>query len=374
MNIVLDTNAFYSFFGREKLGWDIGRKVYITELRSVCLSSNHRLYITSVTIFEMIARFQKKPDILKSLLDFTTKNCEIINIGIKNIESEKINALTRLSDNLLIKKSKKYVQHKIYTEAGMASRLLLLQLLIYINMYFTRAEKISICFRNKTKDQQELIKSNLFDIVMFKSYETEIKKIDAEFIDALKRGYAKESKTGKSGIAFKNIKNKFNELLCLKYLEITAFFEYVFADDENNFEKKLLGEEFIEIMEKNNNIQALLEGKEHINYKIMELIKDFEENTSTDFINEYITRYFFKYKNTSFSDSQIEYMGKLFLKWNVNGAKYEKNDLLDMLFLSVLDKTGYILITHDEDMIRYIFQKGHISKEYIERTYDCTNL
>ena len=154
--------------------------------------NNNQLYVTSVSVVEVLIRFRRDMLVLRELLSFIyKKNIHVINTGIYGFDRAIILALYKINDKDLNEIISDVLVCKIDAEAAAASSMLLLEASLFLDYLF---DKKSI-----TDDNTKIMLLNLF-------FEQEIFKIDnltKEFKKVLISSYQEEYITGNKDIAQK---------------------------------------------------------------------------------------------------------------------------------------------------------------------------
>ncbi|WP_425802371.1 hypothetical protein ACHOLT_15335 [Desulfitobacterium sp. Sab5] len=365
MNFILDTNAFYHYYGRKKLGLQVNEKVNLIRLNAILSSNNSIIAISTVTIIEFLVHFRDKPAIVKDVLRFVIlRRINIIPFGISEFGIENVAELLRLSDATLKIRIDYYKKAKIKTESAFAATFLLLLLKVYINFYLEREEKINAEFRALPEKERDKRKSEVFGLLLSNDIEKSLKDCNSAFAKVLRKGYAIKDEE-------KSLKDAFNNAL-YSYCAVFSLFIDFFIQHYNvtEFTSEKFQSEYQKTVANNSDFNILKKNPNHISGRIKEIIREFEKETASGFIRRHRQDIIDNWKGDLFSSSQAEYIGRLFEKWYLRGSKYDKNDVLDMMILQALDIKDCLLITFDETMQDYAFEIGHPSIEYIKRVYD----
>lgn len=371
MKFVLDTNALYSLYGREKLGIDQNSRINETRLRNILSNSNHHTYVSTVTLHEIFTYLGKglnnseDLDKIRSLLQFIiNKQINIINLGISDIQIKDLITLINFSNPLLKIRLKDYRNKKIITEAGFATVILMLQLKVYVNFYLEREEKVNELFRNLSENKRDKIKSDIVGILLSDNFKESLESLESKFKKVLRKAYAIENENEK-----KCVKNAFNNILYNQCRVFTLFLEFFFKNYENmEFSDNQLSEEFIEICKNSEDYTIIGQNPNHVNAGISTIINQFEKLTDTEFIKRHKQDILEQWGNgNQFTKYQGEYIALLFEKWIKDSSKYEKNDMLDMLILGALDIEDLAILSFDGKMQNYIFVNSPISEKYIKK-------
>lgn len=367
MNFLLDTNAFYYFYGREKLGLGKDPKVNVPRLNSILADQDNTNSLSTITIIEFMVFNREKPDLIKSLLHFLVlKRINIIPLGILEFTYDDISKLLKLSEAALKIKSKDYLKIKINTEAGLATSSLLILLKIYVNFYLEREERNNPQFMALSERERDKRKSELFGFLLSNDIQDSLRIFHSAFTKALRQGYA-------LGKEEKYIKDVFNNILYLNCATYSCFIEFFIKNyDTMEFTEEQLRNEYQEIAARNSDFSIIKTTPDHISKGIKQIIEEFEKETASGFIDKHRQDIVDNWKNGNmFSSRQAEYIGKLFAKWYQRGSKYEKNDMLDMLILRALDIVdNFVLITFDKSMMQFISEIGHKSARYINLLFE----
>ena len=189
MNVFLDTNAFYQYYGRDKLGMTINSKINAHRLNMFLNSDKNKVAISSITILEFLVHFENRPRIIKEVINFIKiKNIVIVPFGISNINSEiLVQDFSGISDEVVKFRVEKYKRDKINAEAGFASLFLALLLKIYINFYLEREEKINSQFISLSDAERDKRKSELFGLLISDEIEKSLEQGASIFKKALKK-------------------------------------------------------------------------------------------------------------------------------------------------------------------------------------------
>ena len=380
MNIAIDTNVLYYLYGRKKLDQkDTDEK--INGLRLNTIINNNDVYITSVTLVEIMTHFQSKPPIIKNLFEYIIlHNFSIISVGVSDISYDKLVTLSNASDQEIRLETKRVLKEKIETESFYATIILILELEQYYYYYFEKTRLINQSFKQYSLDLQISTRDMLIDKFITYNLYLEVKK---KFKHILKIGYASEYSDNKSQMAIKLLKQAFDEVLkheCVNFvfvlnLMVDSNFKFDFDDLLNNWSKfKTMQEPYYQLaldqISAHDDLDKLCGTNDNINSCIRELLTKFGKRFDTDFYKNYKSVTIQETFKPIESKMPVEYIGKIMDRWGVRGSKFEKNDILDMFILRVLKMDKFVLITFDKMMQDYIHETHHISDEYINRVYN----
>ncbi|MFL0195319.1 hypothetical protein ACJDU8_07035 [Clostridium sp. WILCCON 0269] len=371
MNFILDTNAFYSLYGRNRLGIDTNSVINETRLRNVLLNYNHDIHISNVTLYEIITFFSSgNLNRLAGLLDYIRKkNIGIVNLGISDITRKDLDTLVTAKESLLKILVKDYISKKVDVESQFATDILLLQLRLYVIFYFEREESLNESFRNLPKDKKNDIKFKAFDVLLQDRIAEYLKILSSKFKKILRQAYFKGKDSKKDEYAEKCVKDEFNNILYQQSRVFSLFLELLMANHENmEPSDNVVCKKLIEIYRNSGDYGIIEENPGNVNDGIGKLIKQFEDLNYTEFIKEHKQDAIDIWgENSCFTRHQIEYIGILFEKWMKESAKYKKNDMLDMFILRALDMKNWVILTFDNRMQNYIFLNSPESEKYIKK-------
>lgn len=349
MRIVLDTNAFYAYIGPESFGHTPNVKIDYQQLNSLLTTEDNEILIPSVSLYEFFVKYSNKPKVIKNVIELSRKKIDTIyNIADLPFTQEEINNIYILSDDLFSKKIDEYKNKKIEVEAKFAARILFLLLLAFF-----------YCYARKNAFQDLTFVVALKDWIMSSQ-----DKYMNDYMELLANAYEKEKY--KAQDILKDAFNKNLEELCEVLVSVANF---VIDHDGSVLNDEMIREKLTVIFEKNSDVSKVRRHSNNINRGIQMMAKDFDKKNNTQTMRDYINNIMLRVVEKSYSTSQKEYLEWLFTKWLQSGGKYLKNDFLDLLIVSSLDKPNSILLTFDENMQNYIFDKNHISQEYINQVY-----
>ena len=282
MNLLLDTNALYYYYGREKLELTKDPKVDITRLNTILEDQDNLVSISTITIIEFLVRYRKKLTLIKDVLRFLViKRIDIIHLGIADFSIYDIQKFIRASDSIIEMKLKSYLKEKIKIEAGFATSILLLLLKIYLNSYLEREERINIHFKALPERERNKRKSELLSLLLSNDIQESLKSCNSTFTKVLRKGYAIE-KEGRF------IKDAFNNVLYINYAVYSCFTEFFIKNyDTMEFTDHQLRIELQEIVTKITNFNFIENRPDYASNGIMKNIKDFKKNRQVVFIDRH---------------------------------------------------------------------------------------
>lgn len=352
MSIVFDANAFYAYYGREKLGLDsiamIDEDKFIKEMNDI-----EKKYIATSSFIEILVRFKDEEKKLYRILKFIKQK----KIGLFNNVMNETNYFSQknfkhLLDNLnpsyLQKVAFLKIESKVYLESNYT---ILFILFILCSILLSEKNKIEITnylLNNQKFDDLEAenkkdkIREILVTDFLERFFVSNIKKLTDELSQIIKDGYENGKVTSK-------YKNKVMEILEVYLLVFKNYIDGLNSIENNDFD-------FISAIDKN--YQLLLDNKK--NNHIIQMYSNMLKNEKFDFLS--FENEINKRVKKTLSPSQTNYITNNLLKsWLENGAQIKKNDIYDTLLLSILDKSlisskgkNLFLITFDKKIIKFI--------------------
>jgi len=346
MRIVLDTNAFYAYFGEKNLNiLTPNQKIDRDKFNDLISSPNNEIVISTVTIYEFLVKFRDDIQIIRNGLLFIKNNIGKIYIDpIMPFEVDDFRKLLAMSDSNLSSTINNYLEKKIDIEASYSSYFLGLLVAQCTDMFL----------KTDTNFQTSQVLMTYLQCVP-----NNIMATKEVFVLALRDGYNLHDEE-------KVVKDRFNEIIYEFLSSWLSFLELVKIHPSS----ELTDIELHNLFEK-------IKSENHILKKIHRIQR--EKNN----LSEWITRYihsslepsdFVKalrcaLKKRGVNEIQIKYMDWILAKMVNKGAKFSKNDILDMLIAFVLKDSDIVLISFDEDMQDFIENIKHVSLNYINQVY-----
>jgi hypothetical protein len=305
-----------------------------------------RLFITSISISEVIFKLRNDPTKLKEIVDYLiTNDFQIVQIGYLPIEIEKVVEIYEgniSNDNLCF--INEVVQNKIKVEKE------------FTTFFFTC---VCCAIANAIIENEiEPVKSRLnftFRSVINGNLEFIKKKIDDAYIEAYQ-----------STNIQKSIKQEFAELLRLFLINLMSFYNIAKNSEDPN------------IQITNNNAEWLAEQlfslKEYKRLKkyIKTPLLAFKDNTTQKYIKRFLQDELPKYLETEEIDEFFLKYAKRKLNTLIDsGGTFYKNDMLDLMIVIALNLSQFQLITVDKDMLKFLREahpsSWNLSQSMLER-------
>lgn len=335
----LDANAFYSYFGRSKLGM-ISSAVDENILTTYLDKQQDKSLPTSVYI-EIITHFRNNPKLLKEILEFRRNKGLILynNIPDYSVSPDEITCVGIMNEKSLCSYADKLLQSKIDIETKFTLLFFEITTILYAHYKLESATEL-------TEDNKNSI-LNYIGINGFKKYG-----------DILKGKIQKELEFGYE-------ENKEQQVLKDFYIyelnEACIFIDIIVAacvacknDDSDIMEciqetyKNLLN---LDIDRNNATMSCIVHTLA----------------TDTQFLSDAKQRISSMFKKWNYNCSQIAYLRDImFTAWFNHRQKLHKNDIFDMFFVGCLDykaerKNECVLM----DLSSYIISFDNKIKEYL---------
>lgn len=351
--LFLDANAFYWYFGREKLGLSSTAQINKTVLCNY-LDSHDNKSIPFSVFLEIFTHFRNNPNKLKDILNFiTVKNFKIHNnLPYLKEEYESLKFIPIMDDLSIKFYVEKLLKGKIKIEVSFAVTFFEVIRLLYLQY---KQE------RYKLNDRQY---NACFKFLGEKCAKENRKKYKQKFELALQEGYKKNKEE-------KELKNAYIESLNEECLNINLFLQLL-----ANYEDK--NTNLIDVLQ--NEYQRLKESDffetPDNNATMKTIAKEIQNNV--DFFNYSASRISNIFKKKGFSCFECRYIETMLLpSWLINSQKYRKNDIFDMFCLkaldfcetstiSVIDTTSY-LISFDDKVKEFLYKEHLKSWNLINR-------
>ncbi len=343
--LFLDANAFYWYFGRDKLG--IHSEAQINE-NALCdfLNSHEKKSVPFSVLLEVFTHFRSSPNKLKDIINFIIiKNIKIHNnIPFLKGEHEALKYIPLMDDMGIKFYAEKLLKEKIKIEASFAVTFFEVVRLLYLQYaqekYKLNDNQYNVCFKFLGK---ECAKENR-------------KKYKQKFELALQEGYLRNKEE-------KELKNAYIKALNDECLNINLFLQLLVNYEDKNINlidvlqneyQRLSVSDFFETLDNNATMKTIA--------------KEIQNNV--DFFNYSASRISNIFKKKGFSCFECRYIETMLLpSWLINSQKYKKNDILDMFCLkaldfcetstiAVIDTTSY-LISFD-DKVKEFLHKEHL--------------
>lgn len=337
--IVIDTNVLYSWA-------ELSPNPNLPHDKIEELLSEHTLYITSISIIECLVKFKNDLEKIQQCLEPIRRNkFKVLNVAFIPLPIGLIDKIINArSISEIDKDIGEMYELKIKEETKFTSFFFLPTLGAVIYSFLKEHKTLTDEIRNNfiAHNNSMLSRAN-------------IDFIKKQFRAAIEDGY-REDKVQKM------VKDKFSELLSIfiyasKISEYTVknsmSFAYIDLDKVSDTKNKFGNDSVIKKLKRSglsDNPMVIFKNRKYKNIFIEHIDKVIKELRIDIKITDHVLKY-------------IEYKLKKML---LDQAKFNKNDIPDMLILYVLDSKDYILLTLDNDLNRFLKSIGHPSHEFID--------
>lgn len=349
----LDTNALYSYIGREKLGFQSGVSVD-TNILNNFLDNRDDKALASSAYIEAMVKFRNKPELAKFINHFMyEKGLRLFNnVQYFGYDTNGFWIVSNLNEHDLRSYTKNTIlPNKIDIEIRFSVIFYEIMVLLYLKNVIDT--EYTVC-QVHLKPIGEFIKEKTIDYVQ--------DSLKAVLEDAYENHEGKEEQI---------LKNAYIDLLEMgcKFVDVTM---KMLCDniDENSFDKKLrqiekiVNDKYAQ-MKMNRSQNYLMETIDAIFVKDITFINAVKPAVATMF-SQYGKAFNGK-ERFAFKEFQLKYLEEeMFTAWMQCNQKLRKNDIFDFLFLGcadykdntpsaniLIDKSTYLL-TFDDRMDKFI--------------------
>lgn len=339
--IYLDANAFYWYFGREKLFASPSVPKHDVEKLNRFLDARRDKSIPATVFIEMIVHFRDNPETIMKIIRFREKK----EIKILNNFREYCFTPDELAALHIIKEDSWFEQYayslldkKIEVEVRHAYTFLQIVSLLYADYYLKSFNSLN----GETRDRiLSYLGKNLSDEMR--------EDLCSDLTTALKTGYADNNKSQQA------LKKKYIELLVQNCVIFHMIIDTTVKFLEN--EKDLYAVMCKSASDARNN--------GFTDDGIMDIIKT-ALNTDSAFLKTAEIEIPSIFERKGYSKHQADYLKSMLIAWLERGQKLIKNDIFDMLCVGVLDKSeinpslnplvdqSSYLISFDETMMKFL--------------------
>lgn len=369
MIVIFDANAFYSYFGEDKLGTvegipNVDRDKLKKELEK------EKKYIASSAFIEILVRFKDDGNSLYQICKFMRRK----NIGLLNNVYDRSNSFSQkefryLLDHIRPDYLEKIAYKKIDAKASLESNYtIIFMLFIFSSLLLSKKNEIKVtedllndfkfedCDEEK-KDIREVLLARALKygfVADYQKIQDELfKKIKSLYID----GEKKISKEYKSEV--------------MNIIEHYFFLYECCIDTINSIKDEQLDIDLI-IEENKKKMESIKEDNKHIIAVCSEMLK----KNKFDYL--YYEENIKNILNKTLANNQVSYIGDILLKsWIENGGQIKKNDIYDVQLLSIIDKENpedssvskedRFLLTFDNKLKKFIKKINNENGDYIEK-------
>ncbi len=351
--VYLDANAFYWYYGREKLLLTSSTPIIDVGHLRIFLDCRKDKAITASALIEIIVHHRDNPQYIKDFFDFIDdKKIKIYNNIREYSFTTELSAILPfiLKD---LEQTKKYayklMEIKIQIEKSFAFVFLEIVSLMYADYYI----KTQSDFEEETKEKV----LSFLGRGSYKTFETEYKEA---FHQALQDGYADNNK----GMQY--LKRKYMELL-----STNCIISHIIVD---GMREALSGEKDI--------YETMCEAAEKARRSgltdsdAMNTIKNSLE-TDAVFLNEAKNKISNVFLQKGYTRYQSLYIKHMLSAWLERGQKLRKNDIFDMLCVGGIEKSNIdkslnvlvdqssYLLTFDKTMMSFLVEENVPNARFI---------
>lgn len=341
--IYLDANAFYWYYGREKLS--MKSSVPTLKVKDLCdfLDSRTDKSLPASVLVEIIVHFRDCPETIKGILSFCEKKGIRIYNNIRDycFSSDSLTIIQDMSSDILKQYANNLLDKKIEIEVYHTYSFLQIVSLLYAKYYLESCNQLTSEERNKIlsylgKASSKELKDDYF----------------AQITSVLKSGYSDDKSQ-------QYLKKEYIDLLvqnCVIFRMITDTAVKYLRNEQNLYAAMCKSAE-----------EARNNGCTDSN--IMQTIVD-TLTTDTVFLKLAEDEIPAMFLRKGYSKHQAEYLKMLLQAWLERGQKLRKNDIFDMLCVGALDKSeinpqlnilvdqSSYLISFDKIMMDFICQNS----------------
>lgn len=308
--IFLDANAFYSYYGRSKLGMT-STPVDEFKLRDYILTKKCVSLPTSVYI-EIITHFRDSSNILIDIIHFIVKN----NIKLYNnipcyiLEPTELHCVQLMNGVDILKYANRLLNKKINIESEFTVCFFEITALLYA--------KYRIDFTNEFSDK---VKNSIFNFIGAENIKGYAKTLHGIIKQKLSDGYSGHAEQK----SLKEIYIKELEETCL-FIELIISSAIAIGKNESDL---------IDVLKKTYAKRESFSAYTH-NSTMASIVNAFlNDQTFLEYAKDRISKMFIKH---GYSKSQIAYLKDvMFSAWFERGQKLQKNDIFDMFCFGCLD-------------------------------------
>lgn len=338
--IYLDVNAFYWYFGREKLPMPYSSlKLNVEKFRSFLDSCDNKSIPTSV-LMEMIVHFRNYPKIISEIISFCyEKNIKILNNSHDfYFTTNELSSLHITKNDAILKQyAYKMLEKKMNVEINHTYVFLQVVSLLYADYYLKSNQSLSVEIKDKAL-------SYLGNEISAELKDEYLNKLKLTLIE----GYEKNKEQ-------QFLKDKYIELLvqnCVVFQMIIDAINKYTDEDQNLYEVMCISAQNA----RNNGLTD--DGIMSVIVKALAVDSEFRKDAEKEIANIF--------KKKGYSEHQSQYIQQMLAAWLERGQKLKKNDIFDMLCVGVLDKVENnsklnilvnqcpYLISFDETMMKFI--------------------
>jgi len=327
--VIIDTNIWYTFA-------KVSINSKVNESNESQILKKYELFVTTASIIEMISKYQDDFCSIKKNLEFIiSNNIQIIQLPYFEIEQQTLNGLFdfnnfKIDVNKIIEKKIKgesnFIRGYVYMIASACFHLL--------------EDKVykDIADKNEIKRKHIKLTSDLFNGNFDYIFDIFHKKLNQAY---------------KDDNAEQVIKKEFNDLIYL-HIRIWLINFYILTDERTNksellskiYNNNIINEASLKNLNKDNTWKKIEKNKDNI-FNTFKKLPD--NNKLSVFNNEIISGLSF---DNHVSDIVIKFIIFKIKKIILDGAKFQKNDIIDMILLTAISTGNNYLLTLDINFLK----------------------
>lgn len=352
--ICIDANAFYWYYGRDKLPLPTSvPKFDVSKFKSF-YDSKQSKSISASAFLEIIVHFRSQPEVIRAILKFREqKRIKIYNNLSEYVFTPDLLQCYHFMDNKAL---------SIY-----ANELLAIKIDIETKFSYAFMQIVSIVYANYCLDSKTTMDGNVKDNILSLLFRGMSTSLQADYCSQLKMalvdGYNDNNKSQQY------LKKKYIELLTQKCLITHMIIE---AAENAKTEENL-----IDLM---CNVASNMRSNSLNEDNTMKTIMNTLDN-NLDFLHFAESQIGNICIKKGYTPHQAKYIEYMLQAWLERGQKLRKNDIFDMICVGVLDKVDFdpslsvlvdqstYLITFDDIMVKFIENTNEKSFRMIDQFY-----
>ena len=339
--IFLDANAFYWYFGREKLFAQPSTPKHDVEKLNGFLDGRTEKRIPASVVMEIIVHFRDDPEKIKKLIRFREEKGITIHNNFRDhcFTPDELTILHLSKANaVLTEYAYKLLDEKIEVEVKHTYVFLQIVSLLYANYYLENCTSLD----GETKERL----LSYLGSDMSREMQNDL---CSQLTSALKAGYADNNRSQQA------LKKEYINLL----IQNCVIFQMIIDATIKSLEDE---EDLYAVMCKS---AADAKNNEFTDSEVMPTIKA-ALNTDSEFLQTAENEISSIFENKGYSKHQAAYLKSMLKAWLERGQKLIKNDIFDMLCVGSLDKIDVnpaltplidqssYLISFDDTMMKFL--------------------
>lgn len=345
MKVVLDTNALYAFMGINK-----DPNIKQDKFRELLSNPSNKVTLSSVSIYEFLVKYENDVVAIRNGLSFITQHIDKVHTYGNYLPlTDDVNSLLQYSDEQIRKTVNSYKERKIEIESRFSALFLGYLLFQYTLSYF---------FEKHGEAESEQAILRLSQRCIPKAVQDEQVHLEKAFRDGYNANKAQKIAT-----------DEFNSLLTGRLSSWLAFLEFVDSKPKSSLQENEIFNEYLQFYNSSYHVKKFHRHADNINMWIAKYDSASKQIASKGL--SLVWRRTFEAKGVY--GAQVDYM-----EWKLSSmsqqdgdtpSKFRKNDISDMLILTVLNDNDSILISFDRNVRKFITHIKNKSENYINNVY-----